>query len=198
MVTICLLRHGETAFNADGNRYCGRTDVELTAKGLSQARRMSNLLNGFEFDAIYSSPLKRAKMTAEIASGVPDRVVTDARLIEIDFGNWEGKCSEEFMEEDPLAWQDWLRDPYASRAGRVGEEGKEVLRRLHSFYQEIALKHAGKTVLVVGHNGVNRFFLSDGLGMPLKNYRQIVQDNSSLTLLTLLQDGVVRLLKLNA
>ena len=198
MVTICLLRHGETAFNADGNRYCGRTDVELTEKGLGQARRMHDLLEGFVFDAIYCSPLQRAKKTAEIASGLPDAVVTDDRLIEIDFGQWEGKRSEEFTQEDPVAWQNWLDDPYSNRAGRVGESGEEVLGRLHSFYREIAQQYDGKTVLVVGHNGVNRFFLSDGLGMPLKNYRRLVQDNSSLTLLHLFEDGSVHLLKLNA
>ncbi len=198
MVTICLLRHGETAFNADGNRYCGRTDVELTEKGLIQARRMHDLLSGFEFDAIYSSTLKRARVTAGIASGLPDQVVTDERLIEIDFGNWEGKCSEKFMEENPRAWQDWLSDPYHSKAGRVGESGEEVLERLHDFYQEIVQKHKGQHVLIVGHNGINRFFLSDALGMPLKNYRRIVQENSSLTLLNLFEDGTIQLLKLNA
>ena len=41
MITICLLRHGETAYNADGNKYCGRTDIELTEKGLQQANRMN-------------------------------------------------------------------------------------------------------------------------------------------------------------
>src|SRR5690606_10889163 len=90
MVTICLLRHGETSFNADGNRYCGRTDVELTEKGISQAKRMYELLEGYDFDAVYSSPLQRAKKTAEIASGRVKNVLVDDRLIEVDFGEWEG------------------------------------------------------------------------------------------------------------
>ncbi len=198
MVTIYLLRHGETAFNADGNRYCGRTDVELTKNGLAQAERIRHLLHHVKFDAIYSSPLKRARLTAEIASGYADWIESDERLIEIDFGNWEGKRPEEFMEEDRSVWQNWLSNPLQSRAGCVGEKGEEVLSRLRDFYQEIFQKHEGQTVLIVGHNGINRFFLSDGLGMPLKNYRRIVQDNSSLTVLNLLQNGTIQLLKLNA
>ncbi len=197
MVTICLLRHGETAFNADGNRYCGRTDVELTEKGQAQARRMQELLRDFEFDAVFSSPLKRARKTAEVASGRSD-VQVDHRLIEVDFGNWEGKRSQEFMDEDPDSWNDWLSDPLTHRAGRIGESGAEVLERLQDFYNDLSVQYDGKTVLVVGHNGVNRLFMAAQLGMPLKNYRKIVQENSALTLITLDRHTGFSLLKLNA
>ncbi len=84
MVTICLLRHGETVYNADGNKYCGRADIELTDKGIRQAKRMNDLLKEYTFDAVFSSPLKRAKDTAAIASGKPAEVVVDERLIEVD------------------------------------------------------------------------------------------------------------------
>lgn len=198
MVTICLLRHGETAFNADGNRYCGRTDVELTDKGERQAWRMRELLKDYEFAAIFSSPLKRAKMTADIACGVPALVSTDERLIEVDFGQWEGKRADEFQLEDPESWENWMKDPLNHAAGRTGETGKDVLTRLSSFYDEITERFKGKTILVVGHNGINRLFMASQLGMPLKNYRRLVQENSALTLLTLSKEKGCSLLKLNA
>jgi|SRR5690606_24809367 len=198
MVTIFLLRHGETAFNADGNRYCGRTDIALTKKGLEQAERMWALLKDFHFDKIYSSPLQRARTTAGIASGTPENVTVDERLIEIDFGNWEGKRSEEFIAEDPEAWDNWLSDPAQHQAGRTGESGETVLKRLHSFYQELVDRYDGQTILVVAHNGVNRLFMASQLGMPLKNYRKIVQENSALTLITLDKVEGFKLLKLNA
>jgi alpha-ribazole phosphatase/probable phosphoglycerate mutase len=185
MVTICLLRHGETAFNADGNKYCGRTDVGLTKKGLAQAERMCMLL-------------RRAKATAEIACANPEVVMVDERLIEIDFGQWEGKRSDEFIAEDPDTWDKWITDPSQYCAGKTGENGNMILNRLRSFYQDILYKHDGQVVLVVAHNGVNRFFMADQLGMPLKNYRRIVQDNSALTMVTLDKTDGFKLLKLNA
>ena len=64
-----LLRHGQTAWNADNNRYCGRSDISLTAKGIQQAELVRDQLKGFTFDGVYSSPLERAFMTAAIANG---------------------------------------------------------------------------------------------------------------------------------
>lgn len=198
MVTICLLRHGETAYNADGNRYCGRTDIELTPKGISQAKRMNELLEDYVFDAVFSSPLKRAKDTAMIASGFREDIIIDDRLIEVDFGEWEGRRSEEFQVDDAESWNNWLGDPENNKAGSTGETAYEVVLRLDSFYKELMDKYAGKTVLIVGHNGLNRFFVASQLGMPLKNYRKIVQENSALTLLTLSKHSGITLLKLNA
>ncbi len=198
MITICLLRHGETAYNAEGNKYCGRTDIPLTDKGIEQARRMNNLLKDYDFDQIFCSPLLRARTTAEIASGTPSKVQTDDRLIEVDFGQWEGKRSEDFIAEDPDSWTNWLADPTQFRAGNTGERGDEIIARLESFYTELLEKFDGQTILVVGHNGSNRFFMAKQLGMPLKNYRRLVQENSALTLLTLDKHKGFNLLKLNA
>ncbi|SEF99972.1 histidine phosphatase family protein [Sphingobacterium lactis] len=198
MITICLLRHGETAYNAEGNKYCGRTDIPLTDKGIEQARRMNNLLKDYDFDQIFCSPLLRARTTAEIASGTPTKVQTDDRLIEVDFGQWEGKRSEDFIAEDPDSWTNWLADPTQFRAGNTGERGDEIIARLDSFYTELLEKFDGQTILVVGHNGINRFFMAKQLGMPLKNYRRLVQENSALTLVTLDKHKGFNLLKLNA
>ncbi|MFD1165908.1 histidine phosphatase family protein [Sphingobacterium daejeonense] len=198
MITICLLRHGETAYNADGNKYCGRTDIPLTEKGISQAERMNTLLQDFTFDQIFCSPLQRAKATAEIASGTPEKVQVDERLIEVDFGQWEGKRSDDFIAEDPNSWYNWLSDPERFEAGRTGENAKQVIARLDSFYNELLDKYDDQTILVVGHNGVNRLFMAQQLGMPLKNYRKIVQENSALTLITLDKHKGFNLLKLNA
>ncbi|MEI5985430.1 MULTISPECIES: histidine phosphatase family protein [Sphingobacterium] len=198
MITICLLRHGETAYNADGNKYCGRTDIPLTEKGMAQANRMKALLKDYSFDQVFSSPLIRARTTAEIAAGNKDLVQTDDRLIEVDFGQWEGKSSEEFRTEDPDSWNNWLSDPAAFRAGNTGENASQVLERLNGFYQELMDKYDGQTILVVGHNGVNRLFMASQLEMPLRNYRKIVQENSALTLITLDKHSGFNLLKLNA
>lgn len=198
MLRICLLRHGQTSYNADGNKYCGRTDLGLTDLGVQQAEKMKGLLASRDFDAIFCSPLIRAQQTAEIASPDGQIVQTDPRLIEIDFGQWEGLRPEEFQLADAQDWNNWLDDPFHNRAGGTGESGAEVLERLNSFYDELFTKYDDKTVLVVGHNGINRFFMATKLGMPLRNYRMLVQENSALTELTLTANSGFNLLKLNA
>ncbi|MBB5440054.1 alpha-ribazole phosphatase/probable phosphoglycerate mutase [Pedobacter sp. AK017] len=197
MLNVYLLRHGETQYNADGNRYCGRTDINLTAKGMSQANLVYEQLKGMSFDAIYASPLKRALYTAEIASGVKT-VQTDARLIEVDFGNWEGKTKEEFIAEHAGLWDSWMEDPAVAKAGGTGESAAEVVARVDDFYQELLRKHPSGNVLVVGHNGINRLYLAHKLGMPLKHYRRIVQENSSITLFSLDEGGELNLKLLNS
>lgn len=188
MLNIYLVRHGETAWNADGNRYCGRTDLPLTKKGITQAEALHAQLKNISLDAVYSSQLQRATQTAKIAAGSKE-VMVDDRLIEIDFGNWEGKTKEEFIKEDPLLWENWQLDPEKTRAGGVGETASEVIDREKSFYDEILKKHSDGNILVVGHNGLNRLYLSWKLGMPLKNYRKFFLNNAAITWFTLSVNG---------
>lgn len=196
MLTVYLLRHGETAWNADGNRYCGRTDLPLTAIGIQQAKVVSDQLKRIHFDAVFSSPLQRALQTAQIASGGKD-VVTDSRLTEIDFGKWEGKTKEEFIAENKNLWVNWLNDPAASPAGGTGENAKSVIERVSEFYIDLLKRYPSGKVLVVGHNGINRLYLSYKLGMPLRNYRKFFLDNAAITLFTLCEKDGFQLKCLN-
>lgn len=198
MLTVYLLRHGETLWNADGNRYCGVTDIGLTDRGIQQAHSVVNVLKSISFDAIYSSPLQRALHTARIASGqLNEDIRIDGRLIEANFGEWEGKTKEEFIADKPDVWANWCQNPEQTRAGGNGETALEVINRVADFFQEVKQKYPSGTILVVAHNAVNRFYMAWKLGMPLKNYRRLVQDNSSLTLFSLDADGEFSLLKLN-
>jgi broad specificity phosphatase PhoE len=195
MLNVYLLRHGETSWNADGNRYCGRTDIALTKKGISQAELVRDQLKHIRFDAIYSSPLQRAWRTAEIASARRD-VVTDDRMIEVDFGNWEGKTREEFIAEDASLWKNWCENPSQTKAGGVGETALEVVKRMNDFYESVLEKYPLGNILSVGHNGTNRLYLAYKLGMNLKDYRRIVQENSSITLFSLDESTAELTLKL--
>lgn len=197
MLTVYLLRHGETRWNADGNRYCGATDIDLTDKGIRQAYLAADALMGISMDAIYSSPLQRALRTAQIASGKPEKVQIDQRLIEANFGQWEGKTKEEFITENPDLWDAWCQAPADTRAGGDGETAMDVIRRVDDFFREMCIKHASGSILVVAHNAVNRFYMAWKLGMPLKNYRKLVQENASVTSFSLDADGEFSLLKLN-
>lgn len=196
MLNVYLLRHGETPYNVEGNKYCGRSDVALTPKGIKQAEEIAEAIRGVSLDAIYSSPLQRAYRTAEIA-GAGRYIVKDQRLTEIDFGQWEGKTRAEFVSENPELWSRWNQDPETTKAGGTGETAGEVLKRSESFFNELQQIHPAGNVLVVAHNGINRLFLARQLGMELKNYRKIVQENSSITLIGYDEEEGFVLKKLN-
>lgn len=196
MLNIYILRHGETAMNADGNRYCGRTDVALTDKGIEQANMVKNQLEDIVFKAVYSSPLIRAVRTAEIA-GNGREVRQDQRLIEVDFGEWEGKTRSEFIADNPDIWDQWCEDPTNVRAGETGETALEVVYRVNSFFEELRTTYTDGNIMVVGHNGINRLFLASKLSMKLKNYRRLVQENSSVTLFSLDENNEIQLKLLN-
>jgi alpha-ribazole phosphatase/probable phosphoglycerate mutase len=196
MLNIFLIRHGETAWNADNNRYCGRTDLPLTEKGLKQAEAVREQLKGFTWDGVFSSPLQRAFTTAQIASGAT--VVKDDRLIEADFGLWEGKTKAAFMAENAQRWKNWMNDPAGNRAGGTGETGAEIVQRVDEFFQSLQRQYQSGNFLVAAHNGVNRLFLAYKLGMPLRNYRMFFMENATPSMFTLEPDGSFVLRHLNS
>lgn len=198
MLEVYFLRHGQTEWNAQGNRYCGRTDVALTELGLSQAADTAQQLAGVTFDQVFSSPLIRAGKTASIASG-GHLVTSDERLIEVDFGQWEGLRRDEFMENDPASWAAWEKDPASTPAGNTGETAMQVINRVDDFFRTCSRRFPTGRILVVAHNGVNRLYMAWKLGMPLRNYRQLVQDNSTITVFDLEPESSTLTLKqLNA
>ncbi|GEO11186.1 histidine phosphatase family protein [Segetibacter aerophilus] len=197
MLRVYLIRHGQTEWNADGNRYCGRTDLPLTEKGVRQAETVCEQLKALSFDALYSSPLQRAYRTAQIASGRED-VIKDERLIEVDFGKWEGKPKEQFIQEDEELWNSWTTNPAITKAGGTGETAARVIERVDDFFKMLQHKHPSGNILVVAHNGINRFYLAYKLGMNLKDYRKLVQENSTVSMFELDEAGELTLVHLNS
>ena len=197
MLNVYLLRHGQTEWNADGNRYCGRTDLPLTDKGVQQAQLVREQLKDISFKAIYSSPLQRAYGTAQIASGGKE-VIKDDRLIEADFGDWESKSKEQFIEENPALWERWNKEPLITQAGGTGETAQTIINRMNGFFTSILQKHPSGNILVVAHNGVNRLYLAHKLGMNVKDYRKITLDNSTVSLFQLDEEGELTLIHLNS
>lgn len=196
MLNVYLLRHGETPWNVDNNRYCGTTDIGLTEKGLAQAYEVKDRMKDIPVTAVYSSPLQRAHITANIIAN--REAVADGRLHEVNFGSWEGKTREEFDEHDRRAWEVWIHDPTHSRAGGSGETGQEVVERMTGFFEGLRQQHAEGNVLIVAHNGANRLFACNKLEMPLRNYQRLWWENASITLFTLDERGIIQFRKMNA
>jgi alpha-ribazole phosphatase len=178
-----LLRHGETEWNAE-NRLCGRTDVPLSEAGCRQAKSLAERLKSIPFEALYSSPLKRALETARLISEcVGLQPVPDQRLVELDYGQWEGKTLAEIMENDPKTFHAWDANP-AQVAPPGGESGLEAQQRVVSFLDSLAARHPQGHVLVVFHKTVCRLAICHALGLsPCEYRRRLIVSNAALSII---------------
>lgn len=144
---ILLTRHGQTDWNVL-RKVQGRTDIELNETGIKQAEIAREKLLNYNIDLIISSPLKRAKKTAEIIENnrnIP--IVINEALIERSFGRYEGKAPEG-IEFDEL-WNYKLNKKYND-----AENIEELFARVNNFLDDIQKKYQDKTVLLVTHGGV--------------------------------------------
>ena len=117
MAELVLIRHGETQWSA-ARRHTGLTDLPLTAEGEAQAKHAARLVADHPFALVLSSPLQRARNTAELAGLAP--VVTDDRLVEWDYGAYEGLTTAEIRETEGPDWSIWTAHvPPGAHAGRA-------------------------------------------------------------------------------
>lgn len=167
---LILVRHGRTASNV-ARVYAGRSDEPLDDTGRAQAREAAERLRGEGVASLYSSPLRRARETAQImasALGVP--VSVDDALTEMALGPWEGLSEEEVARRYPLEWGVWQEHPARLRLpGR--ETLDEVLRRVVPSLEHIGLAHVGETVAVVSHHAPIRVAMIHHDGGDLDRYR---------------------------
>ena len=182
MALFYFVRHGETEWNAKC-RLCGRTDVPLSDVGRRQAQLLAARLKPIPFEALYTSPLRRALETANILGTALGREpVTDPRLIELSYGAWEGRTSDEVKRADPDVYRAWENDP-ATVAPPEGESGEQLIERLKPFLTELAQRHPGGNAAVVCHRTVCRLLACHIMGVPLSQYRQrIPMDNAALNI----------------
>lgn len=177
-----LLRHGETEWNAQ-NRFCGRSDVPLSDLGRWQAQRLGERLKSVPLEALYASPLKRAMETARLISAMTGlEPIVDERLVEINYGHWEGKTLAEIMRDHPAVYKAWRADP-GQVAPPGGESGIEAQRRVVPFLEALAAKHGEQHIAVVFHKTVCRLAVCHFLGMSPSDYRRrLTMDNTALNI----------------
>ncbi len=101
---IWLIRHGETAWSRSG-QHTGRTDIALTEHGREQAAALRPILAGTQFDHVFTSPLTRARTTCELA-GLGGQAQLEPRLLEWDYGVYEGRTTPEIRQQTP-GWRIW-------------------------------------------------------------------------------------------
>lgn len=171
MTTMFLVRHGQTEYG-DG-RYAGSTDVALTAVGVAQAERLGTWAAGTGIDGIATSPLARARRTAEPAARATGLIpIIDPRLREPSFGEGEGLTGAEMERRFPEARRAFLASP-ASNALPGGEPGRDVIARAVPALRSLAADHPDERLLVVTHNTLIRLVLCALLGIDPDRYREV-------------------------
>lgn len=182
MTSIYLIRHGQTAWNKE-EIFRGRTDVPLDQTGLRQAELAAEYFKGTEIHAIYSSPLARARQTAEkIAQLHSMKVKPLEGIIDMSFGNWEGHPHDEIKTMDPETYRQWRDEPHRARLPG-GESLDEVRVRAMAAVEEVIQSNSGKTLVLVSHRVVNKVLICGILGIDNSHFWQIAQDATAINLI---------------
>jgi ribonuclease H / adenosylcobalamin/alpha-ribazole phosphatase len=187
--SLLLLRHGETPLSAE-RRFSGLGDPDLTATGLAQAEAAAARLARppYRIDLIVSSPLKRARQTAEaVARRTGLGVEVDEDLRETDFGDWEGHTFTEIQRRWPDELTAWLADPSVAPPG--GESFAEAARRVQRARDRLTERHLGRTVLAVTHVTPIKTLLRLALTAPPAALYRMHLDLACLSLIEYYADG---------
>jgi 2,3-bisphosphoglycerate-dependent phosphoglycerate mutase len=162
MSYLVMMRHGESQWNRE-NRFTGFTDVDLNETGIMEAKRAGQELKGIKFDKVYTSTLKRAYNTAQIAlaeAGQLPPMVKHDDLRERDYGDLTGLNKDEtrkkFGDEQVHIW----RRSYDVRPPG-GESLKDVVARVQPYYEQHILPdlRKGKNILLAAHGNTLRAML---------------------------------------
>ncbi len=169
---IWLIRHGETAWSRSG-QHTGWTDLDLLPDGEEQARRLGNLLAGRPFARVYSSPLRRAVRTCELA-GYAQSAILDEDLREWNYGSLEGKTAATLREAVP-GWTVWDDGP------PDGEAIEHVYDRAARFLSGIGEVDGDCAVFAHGH--FLRILACAYLGLPPRHARYLALSTASVSVL---------------
>ncbi|MBX9945012.1 MAG: histidine phosphatase family protein [Reyranella sp.] len=197
MTKILLTRHG----HVDGikpARFRGKAELALTAHGLAQADALARRIAAeFKPAAVYTSPLQRCVVTgAKVAAACGIGSSVQAGLGDIDYGAWQMRTHEEVEAETPAAYRLWREKPHLVRFPG-GESLQDVVARTADALRMVLAKHAADTVVLVGHDSVNRALLLQLLDQPLSAYWRLAQDPCTLNEIEVFAAGDVRVGRIN-
>ncbi len=169
---LYLVRHGETAWSLSG-RHTGRTDIPLTGKGEQEARTLAGRLYGVSFNHVFTSPLQRARRSAELAAlNRPAEI--DPDLAEWDYGDYDGLRTDEIRTE----WPDWniFKDgcPQGESPTQVSLRADRVIARLRKLEGDIA---------VFSHGHFGRALAARWIGLGIEQALHFLLATASLSIL---------------
>jgi broad specificity phosphatase PhoE len=192
VTTIFLARHGESDWNVE-KRFQGHSDRPLTERGRKQARALADLVGAEKIDAVYTSPLSRARETAEIvAARAGLEAVALPELREVDTGSWSGLSRADVEARFPEGFARWRS---GGSGWENGESYDEMAERVIGALRKIAEDHPDGRVLVISHGGPIRAIHAAAEGLAIKDYRRLkpVEPNARLSAVAVENGRLTRL-----
>lgn len=169
---IYIIRHGQTVWNK-ARKLQGSTDIELSEDGKRMAVLTGQGMKGITFDKVFSSPLKRAYLTAQLIhaeNNVPIEI--DERIREVSFGEFEGLNVDEMLNNEECGFYHFFDKPELYKPAEHGEKLEDVILRGKEFIEDKILPLEGKAqrVMIVAHGAMNKALLAAMLGRELKDF----------------------------
>lgn len=193
---IYFIRHGETEWNKK-RKLQGQSDIPLNEYGKELAKVTEEGLRDIDFDIVYTSPLLRAKETAEILKGDRDiKIIEDKRLLELGFGVGEGKGIDQIRKQPDIKLYNFLCKPEAYIPPRGGESFQDLHKRCKTFIDQVILPAEEKYnhILVVGHGALIRGMIGCIEDVPLEEFWRKTHKNCSATIMEC-KDGKIEILE---
>lgn len=170
--SVWLVRHGETAWSRS-RQHTGRTDIPLTERGEKDARALAPRLQGMQFVKVLSSPLIRARRTAELA-GYADRLEPDPDLMEWDYGVYEGRRTSDIRREHP-GWSPFEHGcPGGETIDDIGARADKVVARVRALNGH---------VLLFAHRDILRVIAARWIALPAVEGRRLYLETASISVL---------------
>jgi phosphoserine phosphatase len=187
---IYLVRHGQTSWNQD-QRLQGLCDVPLNRTGIRQSHRLAEWYRNTGVRRIVSSPLFRARRTAQILAERTGRTpLMDDRLREIDHGPWTGLRLDAIEDRFPDDFATWSFVPEKLRVPN-GESLMAVYHRCTQALLDLIKDHPDEDVLLVSHGVVNALLLCAALGASLSSIREYSPDNTAVSAITIERGKII-------
>lgn len=179
---VILVRHGQTAWNAGAGeeRFRGRTDLPLDSTGQAQARALAVRLRQEPLATLYASPLLRARETiVPLAAERATPIQSHEGLLDINYGRFQGLTHSDAASTYPEISSRWRLTPGKVRFPE-GEGLADVQARLLDLLDELVARHPGETIVLVGHQIVNKVLVCTLLGLDLDQIWRIRQDTAGI------------------
>jgi len=176
MTKILLTRHGHVE-GIKPERFRGREPLDLIPRGRAEAAAVAQrIAAGWRPSSIYTSPMGRSVETAAAiaaACGIAAKICDD--LNDIDYGEWQFKTFAEATSLDPALFAAWFATPHLIRFPH-GESLQDLVARTANVLRMVRARHPDETIVLVGHDSVNRALLLELLDQPLSAYWRVAQD----------------------
>lgn len=190
---VIIVRHGQSSYNAL-QKIQGRCDESvLTEKGKHDAQIVGKTLSQIRINALYCSPLQRAKATAEIIQPYLNnspKIEAKENLMEINLPLWENLSKQEVKERFTEDYLCWHTQPHEFKMLLSTPDGQRehfpvlsLYEQAQQFWQEVLPQHQEQTILIVAHNGINRCLILSAIGIPASLYHSIQQSNCCINVL---------------